>query len=120
MNRWFRNAPIEHQLENQESRQVHEDVPGIGYGLRAGRRQNHLEKNRKKTQGHQSVDKRKPLGNRSPRQTVGRQNQAEDKRQTQKIVPVIADPSGSDPASLTDSDQKEEQHQRPQETPAPG
>lgn len=75
----FRNVAVETELENQKSREVHQDIQRVGHGAVAGSRQDTFEKNGECSQGQKAVGKRQ---DRAAAQTVSHQRQAQDKGQT--------------------------------------
>lgn len=113
----FRNVAVETELENQKSREVHQDIPRVGHRAVSGSRQDTFEKNGEGSQGRNPVGKWQDRATAKP---LGHQGQAQDQRQTQEIVNVAAGPTGRDSQRFAQTDQKKHRRQQDQQAEIPG
>jgi len=113
----FSNVAVETEMENQKSREVHQDIQRVGHGAAAGSRQDNFEKNREYSQGQKAVGKRQ---DRAAAKPVSHQRQAQDKGQTQKIINITAGPPGRDPQGFAQADQDKHHRQQGQQAKVSG
>jgi hypothetical protein len=113
----FRNVAVETELENQKSREVHQDIQRVGHGTAAGSRQDTFEKNGEYSQGQKAVGKRQ---DRAAAKPLSHQGQTQDKGQTQKIVNISAGPTRRDSQGFAQADQEKPRNHKGQQAKVSG